>query len=422
MKRIRLPRYLSLNTIAIYIALFCVATYALLEHTSITLASFSSLKMPLVFLGVVCLIPQIKLLSRVLLRKKYFYVLLALAILCMLLLGTMLLNRNAEMGGSPVRRTVRLVLYLVELFLIAIVMSETNRVKSTISFLFWYGLLIAGINDAVMFSRVIVFNPGKYETYLLGTKFSVAYLHMYLLVLWFVKNRKNGWDSGLPRVPTILLTVLVFLVAIRVNCMTGIIGGCVLIVLLRIIDTPKRKRLLKFTAPWMLGIAFICSILIAFVIDSIAEIPAIEYLIEDVLSRDTSITGRTNIYDMYISNMAGHWLAGFGYGNANEVSNALFGYANTQNALLQWVLQVGVPTTVAMIVLFMQVFRQIKRKNLEMILPLVALIYVFIILGVIETTFNMAFFLWFALIFMLSNEKQQPMQKSQAGLQTAEVR
>ena len=109
--------------------------------------------------------------------------------------------------------------------------------------------------------------------------------------------------------------------------------------------------------------------------------------------------------------MEGRMLWGFGFGNANDASVTMFGYENVQNGLLQWVLQVGVLTTVALVAVLLQVFRQIKRRNptnMDKILPLVAMIYVYIILGTLETTFDMAFLMWFAMIFMLVTEKQAP--------------
>ena len=112
---------------------------------------------------------------------------------------------------------------------------------------------------------------------------------------------------------------------------------------------------------------------------------------------------------------------GFGFGNANEASVTMFGYENVQNALLQWVLQVGFPATIGFVALMFQVFRQIHRKqlvNMNMILPLVALVYMYILLGTVETTFNMAYIMWFGMIFMLANERHKPLP--QAVVRTAQ--
>ncbi len=406
MKIIRLRRSISVNTIAIYIAMFCVATYALLENTSVTFSPFSMVKMPLMYLGGICLLTQVNTIFRVLLKKNYFYMLASAALLCVLLAVSALINRNAAIGDSPLRHTVRLMLYLVELFLLIIVLIETDRIKPAIGFLFWYVLIIVAVNDILMFSRILTFRSGRFEAYIVGGKFSVSYLHLYLLTLWVIRRKQRLAQWKHDNLIVVLLTALAICAAIRVDCMTGVLGSLAMLVLLWMIDSPKKKRIFRFTSPWMLTTALVLCVVLAFLIDTIMKFSVVEYLVEEVLGRDTTITGRTNIYEVYIDRMQGHWLAGYGYGNGNEASVTLFGYENVQNAVLQWLLQVGVPATMGLMLLFVQVFRQIRRTNLELILPMVAMLYVCIILGTIETTFNMAFILWFGVVFMLANEKR----------------
>ena len=63
-----------------------------------------------------------------------------------------------------------------------------------------------------------------------------------------------------------------------------------------------------------------------------------------------------------------------------------------------------------MLALFVQVFRQLKHSNgekRELVMPLVILVYLYVIMATIETTFNMAFIMWFALIFMLVTERRE---------------
>ena len=98
---------------------------------------------------------------------------------------------------------------------------------------------------------------------------------------------------------------------------------------------------------------------------------------------------------------------GFGMGNANLAAKTLFGYANAQNAFLQWILQAGFLTTAAMVLLIATVFAQrSKTRQFKKTMPLVILIYVYIMLGMVETTFSMSFFLWIGLLFALTNERE----------------
>ena len=409
MKRIRVPRSISINSMLIYVALFCVSSFALLEHVTISVGAFSPIKFYLLYLGFFCILMQIKTLSRCLLKKKYFYVLLAVFVFCMFLAISMLANRGSSMG-MPLYSTVRIVLFLVELFALMIVLAETGRGTAALKFLFWYTLLIVGVNDALMFSRVITFGTSRHEYYIVGTKFSVSYLHMDLLTLWLMVYAKRSGGIRKRKLAVFLATVFIVMVTIRTNCMTGLLGCILLAAIFGWLQTKKRKLLYRLASPGVLVLAIVVSVLFIGAVDTIVGIPVVRYFVEEVLNRDTSITGRTNIYEMLLENMQGHWLQGYGYGNANKTAMKLFGYANVQNGLMQWVLQIGVPATVSMLALFAQVFRQLKHSNgekRELVMPLVILVYLYVILATIETTFNMAFIMWFALIFMLVTERRE---------------
>ena len=82
-------------------------------------------------------------------------------------------------------------------------------------------------------------------------------------------------------------------------------------------------------------------------------------------------------------------------------------------------LQIDIPATVSFVLVMVQVFRQVHRKrlrNMECILPIVAMIYAYILLGTVETTFNMAFILWFGIIFMMANEKPKQLPQNETAV------
>lgn len=410
MKKIRLRKTVSLDSVFVYLALFCVSSFALLEHVSSTIPMFSRLKMPMMLVGAVCVFSQVRIIWNNVLRKRYFFVFMMLCLLSLLLLWTAFINRNPSVGDPPMTGTIRLILYLMETFFLMMVIAETGRSKGVVRFLFWYVLIIVVINDFLLFSRIITFQAGRFENFLVGTKFSVAYLHMDLLTLWVINSNKSIRAYHFSKWKVALAAAYIVAVSVRVDCMTGVMGCATLVILFLLIDSPKRRKLLPFTSPTILLMVMAGTVIFAFVVDRIMAIPAVTYLVEDVLGRDTTLTGRTNIYYMYVDRMPGHWLSGYGYGNGNEVAVSMFGYENVQNAFLQWVLQVGLLTTGALAALMVQIFRHLRRKrtrNQSRVLPLVALIYMFIILGTIETTFNMALILWFMLAYMLVNEKQR---------------
>ena len=398
----------TLDSLLMNTAMFCVFSYALLEDSSISIPLMSYFKMPLVVLGAVCMLLLAKVYIFKLTDRKYFGTFLLLFVFFAMLGWTVYMNRKPIFGEVPLRSTLRLILYLIDLFVLMVVAAEKGKSRDVMRFLYHYLLLLALINDVLMFTRLMSFTTGRYESYLVGTKFSVAYLHMNLLTVWMMNNKRTIMSYRLSLGKIILAALFVIAISFRTDCMTGVLGCVILVVLFILIESPNRGRLLRFTTPGMLLLSMAGSVVFAFVAEIVLSLPFVTYLIKNVFGRDTSLTGRTVVYLRYIQTIPTHWLTGYGYGNAYEVTSTQFYYDNVQNALLQWGLQIGVIATVGLVLLLLKIFGQISWKNtrnMPRILLLVALIYTYVILGTIETTLNMAMILWFALIFMLVNEK-----------------
>lgn len=391
-------------------ALFFVSSFALLEDVSISIPAFSSLKFPILYAGAAFLLPHINLYLRNVLKKKYFYILCIVMLLCAMLALDMWQNQSPSLGSNPMRSTVRLILFLVELFLLAILISETGSLKSALNLLYWYTLVLVIITDFLLLTRLVTFRSAtNYENYLLGTKFSTVYTHMYLLALWMMRRKdgkkQNGWQNWFYSIMVLLFLV----VSIRVDCMTGVLGFLLLLALHWISNIHQRRMSVMFSSPAMLTLSLIASILFPFIAERIVSIPTVTYLIQEVLGRELNLTGRMAIFQNYGRQMGDYWMWGVGYGNGNTAAEWMFRCANAQNALLHWILQIGIPTTIVVTVLFVAVFHQLSRYGRRNeIMPIVLLLYVFLIMGMVETTMNMCFFLWITLIFVHVNEKRSP--------------
>lgn len=408
--KIKLKRYTgtSLKTVLMNIAMFCVVSFALLEHASVSVPVISMVKTPLMYLGALCILFQFFYFAKRLKKKRYFYLFLSLVLLCVMLFASAVANEKPKMGDPPMKDTVRLVLYLLELFMLMIWVAENGSSKQFINYVFYCMLFLTVINDILLFSRLITFSDGHFETYLLGTKFSVAYFHMNLMTLWYVRNRGKFYRDKKARRVIYWGMPITLLTTIRVDCISGLLGCLILFVLFMIMDKPIQRKVLKLSTPWMLTLALTASVVFPFVSKTILDMPIVSYIVETILGRDNKLTGRLNIFEVYGSKMQDYWLWGYGYGNGNIASVTLFGYENSQNALLQWTLQTGIPATACLVFFMLLVFRQLSKfPEKAKCMPFVALIYMYIILGMIETTFSMSFMLWFAVIFMLTNERKQ---------------
>ena len=407
----RRPRF-SLEKFLLFLTILCVSSFALLEYVSISIPVFTVVKWPLLYVAGACLLSQLNLLFKNIMKRRYLFILLLLLLFCGALLVSGNVNRDNSTQISIMRSTVRTVCFVVELFVLMIWIAEKGHGKFLINFLFRYILILVLATDILLFTKLITFHDGSHEAYLVGTKFIVSYLHMDLLMLWFLKGGVSS--AQLRNMPKLLLAVLaiyLIVVSIRVQCMTGVLGCVLLFVCYLLIDRPSRKGLNALNSPVSLSLAMLFCLIFPFVSELIVSIPAVNYFVVSVLGRNENLTGRVEIFEIFGSRMEGHAAFGFGMGNANAAAKTLFGYANAQNAFLQWILQAGAITTVALVLVILAIFVQrAKFGNFKKTMPLVILLYVYILLGTVETTFSMSFLLWIGMLFMMVNEKTQPQQ------------
>lgn len=410
--RIRFRKKLPLENVFFFTAMFCVVTYALLEHVSIPIPVYSSVKMPLLYLGGLCILTQFNGISRVLRKRKYFYVILMLLLFCVGAFFAAFFNRMPTIGGNPMKYTIRLILYVAELFLLMVWTSERGSSRFALNFVFYYLLIITVVSDVLMFSGLIVFRTGNIQCFLVGSKFTVVYFHINLLTFWFIKSRETLFGNRSIKYIAIVGITFIWFVSIYVDCITGILGCVIMIILFWFIQSRKQKTLLKLSSPAVMLSAMAASVIFPFVAGVVVSLPFVRHILLNVVNRSTNLTGRLNIYVDFVDGMHDHWLWGYGMGNANTAAIRLFGYANAQNALLQWVFQLGVVGTACMVALMTTVlWRRNKSNAVARSMPLVCLIYLYIILGMIEITYSMSFLLLFGLLFLLSADTHYPTGK-----------
>lgn len=405
--RIKKRRYFQADDIMLKLAMFFVFSYALLEHVSITISVFSMVKFPLLYGGGLCMVGRIPFILGNVRKKKYFYVILTLVSFCALLLVSAFFNRDPVYGSDSMHHTVRMVLFLVELFALMIWIGETDKVEQTVDFLFRYVLLLVIVTDVLFLTGIKTFYSGRHEIFLIGTKFTVSYFHMNLLSLWFIRNNMHQYRQDRTKRMAILLVPFLLAVSVRVDCMTGVIGCLTLLVFFLLMNTRFQEYFLQLSSPVWLVIFLLASVIFPFIAQKIVDIPVVTYLLESVMSRSTTLTGRLGIFETFLYKTHGHLLWGYGLSNGNVAAERLFGCANAQNALLQWVLEAGLAVMLALVVLMVIIFHQLSGSPRRYrMMPMVMLLYVYIILGMVETTFDMNVMLWLALVFLLINAKE----------------
>ena len=336
--------------------------------------------------------------------KPYVRILLPVALFVGLLTAASIYDKDIVPVYNPVTFTLMFEGYIIQALCLVLYALVKGRVMDFFNFTFRVMAGLAIVTDLLMFAG-IHFTDGAFETYLIGTKFDIVYMHMNLMTLYFVKmkmGRKQKKEVKLPL--RLLLTFLVInvVVSLRVDCNTGMLGSMLIVLITYICDRSQRAREKVFGSVKFFLLITAISTLFAYYIFWILNMPIVQHIIVDQLGRSLTLTGRTDIYELFPVVMKEHWLWGYGLGNSYPVCWSLFGYTDVQNAVLQWVIQIGVPASVCMVLIFAYIVSYYRRKERKLsVAPMLALLYVYLLLGTVEITVNNNFWLFIIMLFML---------------------
>ena len=203
-----------------------------------------------------------------------------------------------------------------------------------------------------------------------------------------------------------MVIALIFLlstyITVKVECSTGLVGEILLIILLVLPYNLKKI----FYKPISFTIAVILSFLFSVIYEIVLANPLIQNLVEIYLSKELTLTGRTYIYAMLPKVLKGHYMMGYGYGTTYEVCEKYIGFADTQNAVTEWIMQIGIVGVIILMIIFCKIFSKVQEciKNdvnneVKKYAVLIDYIYILVILGTVEITIDNIFWGVMALIF-----------------------
>lgn len=261
------------------------------------------------------------------------------------------------------------------------------------------------INDVMLYlfpELAKIFGGEWWTSFFLGSKFDVGYLHLFFIAALFSTFfQKKSYSKNT------LLVVLLILTAyttIFVDCNTGIIA--VGLFLLFILCTHKIYEI--FIKPQVFCGILLSSLLFVVAYGVLLNSKIAEFLIQDIFHRDLSLTGRTTIYKLLQTVMTNNIWTGYGYGIDYNVSQALFNYDNTQNGLMEWILQIGIIGTLMLVILLYIIFFRIaKAKPSNKIVPMLAFIYVLTIIAMVEISLDLFYFMAIGLLYGMSLDEEK---------------
>lgn len=406
-----------------YSILCCLLIYSSLENLVQAFPQFGLVKRPLLIFVIILLALKTRVLMSYIRRKEYIGVFFLIFIFSISIILSATNNAHRYNDYSPFYAAINLILFIISSYLLVIYAAENNKVHDMMDFIFHYFFLLVIIVDLLIILNIKLEANNAY--YLIGTKFSVVYLHLYCLTYFLARKKNTVKYIKDKKVLILFLLFLMSLVAVKVDCNTGIIGCILLIGLIFLFNRFKKYFYRCVTCGSVFLIIILGVTLLSFNFEQIVQYAPIKSFIENVLHRQTTLTGRTDIYKNFILKMTGNWQYGFGYGAAYKTSMLLFRYADTQNALLEWILQLGIYAVTVLVSLYVNIFSGIKKMNNNaQIIPLVAIIYVLVFLGSVEITMDMNFIFCIFLLYAYIHNKDVTfeMDKLQKDMNTRRIK
>lgn len=338
----------------------------------------------------------------------------SIAAFCIAVLVISYVNRNGYSDRNPFLAAVVFVATIVEFTITVEIFCQREAMSELLHVFYRMTFWIVIATDLlILFTNMHLRYGG--DMFLVGTKFSVIYMHFYLISFFFADKRIRVQSmtkrSFMDKMMLALLLIITMIMSVRLGVATGIVGTAAFLVFLWLSDVNINCIL---NAKSFL-IAFFASVLFAIFVEVILSNGMVTYVITQLLGKDITLTFRTIIYSMFPKIMKDHWLWGFGYGTGYEVLMR-YGIVDAQNGVFDWVQQIGILGTLMLAIWLSLAMRKpkvevdIKSSSAK---SLTALVYVFILLATVEITYSSKFL---AVVVLLYGAKMQDVREQERAI------
>ena len=291
---------------------------------------------------------------------------------------------------------------IFELILFVLWLSENNLLKKMFCVFLYLSIAYLIINDfLILFSPNMFMENGEY--YLIGNKFSVSYMHFEAIIFYIIckkfdlieKRRKKSW---------LLICIYIissFIIANKIDCMTGVIG----IIIICLLNQIPTKILINNKLFLLISI---CSCGFVFAYPKIIDNKIFQNILVNNLNRSITLTGRTFIYDNVPIVLKNNILLGYGYGKSYDVWIKTINMPNSQNGIINNIVEVGLIATATLFIIFYSIFSIAQRLQAkeEIIKPILVIIYTYLILSTIEITIGLPFISFAVFLYGISKSKK----------------
>lgn len=302
---------------------------------------------------------------------------------------------NRGLQGTDYVSVIVFAFTILETFSFVEIIRENEKVYMGCKIIYICCLVTCILSDLLM----IVF-PSRFsfllhnDAYLVGNKFNVCYTHLYLLLFFCATHNLNRKRN---RIVLVMLLVESIVVALSVNCTTGMISFFIFALLI----VTKDRIYSIVEKPTFFVLLTIGLDLLLVVNSAVLSIPVISNFITNTLGKDITLTGRMGAYARFFLMMSGHYLLGYGLDHNYWVclkgltSNSLLPIYNAQNGIFDSIVSYGLIGT---ILVFLVSCEMIKKGRKKSDYAFLCGIYVFGMLSMVEVTLNLKFIILLAFV------------------------
>lgn len=357
------------------------------------LQSYNTIKYVIIAITAIYLFPKYK----IFMGRDYRKINALVIIFITIIIITSFINRRDLVERDVFLAGIVYSAIVFEAFLLFQYFSYKGRMLRGINILYYLTLGYIIFTDLLIIIKPELFLQ-NYGYYFIGNKFAVSYLHFQLIALYWYKCRNNEKLLLRSKLFITAVFILTIFISLQISSSSGIAGSLILV--LFIIFNKQLSNILTKPSMAIITLLAACSILLLF--DTVLNSNFMQFIIEDVLGRDMTLTGRMPIYNNFNNLISGHFWTGYGHGSTYEVCMRIMGAPNTQNGLFEILMQYGVFGVVSIISLIYVSFKKIKITN--EIFPIVAMVYVYMLLASIEITLSLRFLSMLSIIASMQKQ------------------
>ena len=238
--------------------------------------------------------------------------------------------------------------------------------KAEISICSWVYLIAAALNILCELITPVKNYMGLWrEDFFIGFENAVGWSLLIGMLFSLLDYKKSG-----NKIKFAIYILLFFANQLMCFCATAVVGA--LIILIYLVFPFIRNAFEKWNFLVFLGIVAVLFVLLVFFYGALSELPFVKFVVEDVLGKDITMSGRLYVWNGIVPEALKKPLLGHGFGDSTnyfyESSIWNHGYVHAHNEWLQTVYEGGFLTLAAGIIMTALCASKVKSREVKMIL------------------------------------------------------